>query len=84
MEACAGTCVNGECNGEICADAFSSRAACEYREVDTAFGKDAGGAGLACVGEEWTKGFGACGNVTVVLETHGDSPKQPETEDKCL
>lgn len=60
------------------------RVACEYREDPIAFCKDGEGAGLACVGEERTKGFGVYGNVPVALVSHGAIPKASDTEDKFL
>ena len=43
-ETCPGNLVDGDSNGEISADPFSSRVDCGYREVATALCKDGGGA----------------------------------------
>jgi hypothetical protein len=58
--------------------------ACEYREDATTFCKDRGGSGLACVGEEWPRGFKECGNVPVAFGTYGDIPKSSRIEEKYL
>lgn len=63
---------------------FSSRVSCAYTHDAPSFFKYGEGARLACITGLSLGITGVCGNVPVVTGTHGDIPKECETEEKFL